>query len=287
MGDKIEFEGVERQPDIGMLHDMNVGNVTEVQLLTGRSCYLKGDIMGYTIEFGGVERQPNIRMLHDMKEVVYDHEWFGSVDDIELYYMFRHLSLSEKELEIMNRSHLRYDITVIPPNMLGCEFIKTAGHYHPNIPGQEISYPEVYQVLEGEATYILQKHEGDDIVDTVVIKAKKGDIVLIPPDYGHVTANASDEILKMANWVCCDFSSSYAPFRDMEGGAYYLLESGFVKNHRYEKLPEIRYITPTDIPEFGLFCGRDMYDLVNDTEKLEFLKSPQNFAGVFESIINV
>ncbi|SES62425.1 glucose-6-phosphate isomerase [Methanococcoides vulcani] len=243
--------------------------------------------MVYTIEFGGVEREPGIRMLHDMKEVVCDREWFDSVDDFELYYMFRHLSMSEAELKTINKQHLRYDITVIPPGMLGREFVKTAGHYHPNVPGEEISYPEVYQVLEGEATYLLQKHEFDDIVDVVVIKAKAGDIALIPPDYGHVTINASDEPLKMANWVCCDFASSYAPFRDMAGGAYYLLDKGFVRNPCYEDLPELRYITPVDIPEFGLECGRDMYELVNDTEKLRFLKQPQDFVGVFESIVTI
>ncbi|NYT19285.1 MAG: glucose-6-phosphate isomerase, partial [Methanosarcinales archaeon] len=208
--------------------------------------------MAYTIEFGGVEREPDVRMLHDMKEVVCDRNWFDSVDDFELYYMFRHLSTSEDELKTINKQHLRYDITVIPPGMMGREFVKTAGHYHPNVPGEDISYPEVYQVLEGEATYLLQKHEVDDIVDVVVIKAKAGDIALIPPEYGHVTINASDEPLKMANWVCCDFASSYVPFRDMEGGAYYLLDKGFVKNPNYEDLPELRYITPLDIPEFGL-----------------------------------
>lgn len=244
-------------------------------------------MMTYTIEFGGVERQPDIRMLHDMKEVVYDKEWFRSVEDFELYYMFRHLSRSQEDLRKINRNHLRYDITMIPPNMFGKEYIKTAGHYHPNVPDQKMSYPEVYQVLEGEATYLLQKHIGDEVTDTVVIKAKKGDIALIPPDYGHVTINTSDKVLKMANWVCCDFSSSYAPFRDMEGGAYYLLESGFIKNHRYEKLPNVRYIAPADVPEFGLFCGKDMYELVNNIEMLEFLKKPQQFTGVFESIINV
>ncbi|KGK98298.1 glucose-6-phosphate isomerase [Methanococcoides methylutens] len=243
--------------------------------------------MVYNIEFGGVERHPDIRMLHDMKEVVCDREWFDSVDDFELYYMFRHLSKSEAELKTINKQHLRYDITVIPPGMMGREFVKTAGHYHPNVPGEDISYPEVYQVLEGEATYLLQKHEVDDIIDVVVIKAKAGDIALIPPEYGHVTINASDEPLKMANWVCCDFASSYVPFRDMEGGAYYLLDKGFVKNPRYEDLPELRYITPVDIPEFGLTCGRDMYELINDTDKLRFLKQPQDFVGVFESILTI
>ena len=239
------------------------------------------------IEFGGKTRHPDIRMLHDMKEVIYDREWFASVEDFELYYMYRHLSTSDADLDLMNRSHLRYDITVIPPHMLGCEYVKTAGHYHPNVPGQNVSYPEVYQVLEGRATYLLQKHVGKDVTDVVVINARPGDIALIPPDYGHVTINASDEPLKMANWVCCDFASSYAPFRDMEGGVYYFLDTGFIKNPHYGNVPQIRYIYPADVPEFGLKCGEDMYGLIDDVEMLRFLKEPQDFVGIFESMINV
>ena len=54
--------------------------------------------------------------------------------------------------------------------MLGLEYTKTVGHYHPQIPGTDISYPEIYQVLEGSATYLLQKveHENEDVLLDVV-----------------------------------------------------------------------------------------------------------------------
>ena len=48
--------------------------------------------------------------------------------------------------------------------MLGSEYVKTVGHYHPPVPGTDVSYPEIYQVLDGSATYLLQKVESYNFV---------------------------------------------------------------------------------------------------------------------------
>ena len=67
------------------------------------------------------DKTPDIRYLNDIKEVLFDQEWAKTAPNYELYYMYR--GLQEKD-------NLRYDITVIPPRMLGEEFTKTKGHYH-------------------------------------------------------------------------------------------------------------------------------------------------------------
>ncbi|WP_340819293.1 glucose-6-phosphate isomerase family protein [Methanolobus sp. WCC4] len=242
--------------------------------------------MGNELDFYGDIRTPDIRMLHDMDEVLHDQEWLRSQGNIELYYMYRDLFKNGADHKKMVEKGLRYDITIIPPAMIGDEYIKTAGHYHPNVPGGDMSYPEVYQVLEGEATYLLQNGEYGNLSDVIVCKAKAGDIALIPPDYGHVTINASDSVLKMANWVCSNFSSEYEPVRKHEGAAYYLLEDGFVKNANYSEVPEIRYVGPMDHPEAGLFCGKDMYDLVDDLGKLDMLINPQDHLEIFAKIVS-
>ena len=97
--------------------------------------------------------------------------------------------------EKLREQNIRYDITIIPPGMLGREYIKTAGHYHPLVPGGSVTYPELYEVLEGEALYLLQRQ---DLGDVVAINASAGDKVLVPPNYGHITINGSNKKLKMA-----------------------------------------------------------------------------------------
>jgi glucose-6-phosphate isomerase, archaeal len=94
--------------------------------------------------------------------------------------------------------------------------VKTKGHYHPeNAAG--IGYPELYEVIEGVAHFLLQKKTLDHIA---LVKAVKGDIVIIPPGYGHVTINPSrDETLMMANLVSTAFVSEYAFYETRHGAA--------------------------------------------------------------------
>lgn len=246
--------------------------------------------MELTLKFGDKVTVADVRKLHDMEDVLFDKEWFEGTEtrNNDMYYMFRDLAKSDADLQTIKTNHLRYDITVIPPGMLGSEFIKTVGHYHPQVPGTDISYPEIYQVLEGSATYLLQKVEHnneDNVPDVVVITARKGDLVLVPPGYGHVTINASDTTLEMANWVCRDFSSVYEPIKRLSGASYFLLKEGFVKNPLYRNIPSIRYLKPLPSDELGLSSEENMYDLVHEIEKLRFLVSPQDFMGFFAGVL--
>ena len=229
--------------------------------------------------------KPGIRRLFDMKDVIYDRKWLSNAENSELYYMYRELSLSKKDAIAMKEHGLRYDITVIPPQMLGCEFVKTAGHYHPLVPGTQITYPEIYEVLGGEATYILQKPDNEGINDVILVKADAGDKVIIPPGYGHLTINASNKVLKMANWVARDFESIYQPIKEKGGGAYFILDKGMVKNPQYEHVPEIKPGKPANLKELGLQKSKEMYGLVRDLKTLEFLTKPHEYAWVFEEVL--
>lgn len=234
--------------------------------------------------FGTKKVKPAIRMLFDIKDVVYDREWLSKVNNMELYYMYRELSLSKNDALAMKEHGIRYDITIIPPRMMGREFVKTAGHYHPTVPGTDITFPEIYEVLRGEAQYLLQKPDGDKIKDVILIKAGEGDKVVIPPGYGHLTINTSNKVLKMANWVASDFESIYSSIREKGGGAYFILDRGVVKNLRYNEVPEIRSLKPASVKEIGLEKNKEMYGLVKDINKLEFLTKPHEYGWVFDKI---
>ncbi|MHC1631495.1 MAG: glucose-6-phosphate isomerase family protein [Methanotrichaceae archaeon] len=235
--------------------------------------------MSIVLEFGGKSRDPDIRYLYDMKDVLYDQKWAKNAENVELYYMYRDLYLSRKDRDLLMEQGLRYDITIIPPGMLGLEYVKTAGHYHPDVPGCDTTYPEVYEVLEGEAVYLLQSLDSSDVV---AINAVAGDKVLIPPGYGHITINRSNKKLKMANFVCRDFSSIYEPIKRMRGGSYYLTSDGFVKNEHYPQASPLREIVVPDAKDLGLVRGREMYPLLRDKGKLDYLVHPQDHMEVFE-----
>ena len=174
-------------------------------------------------------KKPDIRYLNNMREVVYDKKWLKTTPNLELYYMYRGLK---------KKDGLRYDITVIPAKMLGSEFVKTKGHEHVG------DYGEVYIVLEGEAIYLMQKRKGKEITDVFAIKAKKGDVAIIPSGYGHITINPSKKDLKMANWMADGVKSDYTPILKMEGACYYYTEKGWIKNKNYKKVPKLRFEKP-------------------------------------------
>jgi glucose-6-phosphate isomerase len=237
------------------------------------------------LEFGGRRREPDVRWLYDMKEVLYDKGWLAQTENIELYYMFRDLFLSRSDEQKLIEQGLRYDITIIPPRALGKEYVKTAGHYHPLVPGAAVSYPELYEVIEGEGVYLLQKQDGSDVV---AISASAGDKVLIPPGYGHITINKSNRTLKMANFVARDFTSLYQPFRELGGGAFFCTIEGWVKNQRYPTAADLRRVQPPDkgkLRRLGMSRDREMYPLLREPGRLAFLNRPEQHMDLFQGII--
>jgi len=174
-------------------------------------------------------KTPDIRYLYDMKKILYDKEWAKTAKNLEVYYMYR--GLKEK-------SGLRYDITVMPAKMLGKELPKTKGHEHMG------NYGEVYIVLKGKAIYLMQKRKNEIVEDVYAVMAKKGDVVVIPAGYGHLTINPSKKFLKMANWMAKEAKSNYKPFEKMRGACYYYTKSGWIKNKNYKKVPKLKFKKP-------------------------------------------
>ena len=234
--------------------------------------------------------QPDVRRREDMSGVLYDSD---STELDELYYMFRGLAMPGDEAEI-RRKMIRYDITVVCPGTLGREYVKTAGHYHPEKPGTGLTYPEVYEVLHGRAHYLLQSphpEHPDQLADVILIAAKPGDKVLIPPGFGHITINPGDDYLIMSNWVADQFSSVYEPIRSMGGGAYFELrtEEGpeFIANKRYRSLPPLQRCPVTPVPRFHLITGLPLYRVFQrDSSAFAFLVNPQDFRDVFDSYVD-
>lgn len=226
---------------------------------------------------GDREIRPQVRTLREMQSVIFDRDWLRTADvNRPLYLMYRDCVLPE-DRQIAGQLHIRYDITVLLPTPLGQEHNKTKGHYHSEYkPG--LCYPELYQVLEGQAHVLLQKRDRDRITDVVLVRAHEGQIVLVPPNYGHVTINPTDQILKMANWVSTKVESFYGPFEEMGGGAYFVLRSSarpYLPNPRYGPLPPLRILPAPQYPQLGLSHDRPIYELIKTPERLRFLSYPE------------
>lgn len=235
------------------------------------------------LEFGeGVDLDNmGVRTMADLSVVAKDPDL--NLTDDPAYYMYRNVHKIGDE-EMLSRENQRFDLTVIPAGNLGQEFIKTSGHYHPVKEGTVVEYPELYFVVSGQATYIMQKRSKTGTIEDVILaRVGAGETILVPPFYGHVTINELDETLVMANWVEANFSSIYGDFEQKRGAAYYLLnnESRIMNNAVYGKVSEMREAVsePVCLSELK---NLPIYNYSNQIEMLELLVSPEKYLSNFD-----
>ncbi|MFA6329380.1 MAG: glucose-6-phosphate isomerase family protein [Candidatus Micrarchaeia archaeon] len=236
----------------------------------------------------GVNIEPSVRTVGDMAEVLADPKYARTAlaSDAEkskiLYYMHRNVHKKEDE-KALSKFRRRYDVTVIPPAMLGQEYVKTIGHYH-ELSRKGVSFPELYEVMAGVAHFLIFKRKraagkdiDDKITDAVLIEAGAGDKVFVPCDYGHVMINPGRRVLVTNNIVEWKFKSIYEPVGKMAGAPYFELEGETtIPNERYAELSPLSKIKAKDYSptiDLHLDRGTAIYDIfARDPEKFAFLE---------------
>ena len=224
--------------------------------------------------------RPSVRTLGEMKSVLADPSCDG---DDPLYFMYRDVTKSDTDWRWLRERRLRYDITVIPAKEVCGEWVKTKGHYHPtNSAG--VGYPEIYEVIEGLAHYLLQSRSLDDIV---MVTARAGDIVIIPPGYGHISINPSaDQTLVMANIVSTAFESEYGEFESHHGAAYYEMCTGTLKkNPNYPFVPPVRHLDAGSGRDEQRMIEGPIYSLIGKPDALTFLNAPEDYRTVLAALL--
>ena len=223
---------------------------------------------------------PAVRTIEEMRPVLADP---SCTCNGPLYFMYRDLAKSDSDWRWLYAHNLRYDLTIIPPRDLCGEWVKTKGHYHPENPAG-VGYPEIYEVLEGQAHYLLQSR---DLRDIVMISASAGEVVIIPPGYGHVSINPSpDETLVMANIVSTAFESEYGEYEALHGAAYFELCSGELrKNARYPNVPPVRSVRPKSGHENHRILRGPLYGLIGNAQALAFLNEPENYTAIMDILL--
>ncbi|MEI6502505.1 MAG: glucose-6-phosphate isomerase family protein [Armatimonadota bacterium] len=249
---------------------------------------LKFDLQCLQFAFGPEVRDPfyGTRSADQIRKVLLDPDC--ELPEI-IYWMLR--DLGRKDLpDYKQTDGLRYDVSIFRGDLFGREFMKTSGHYHPVIPGGSLAWPEVYEIVDGKALYVLQKVNSielgpDEVVveDVIIVEGFTGDKVIMPPDYGHVTINDLQVPFVMSNWVSSKFSSVYRQVEASRGFAYYYLHGDgsprWVKNPAYEKpLPPLRKAIVKEVPALGLTKATPLFDsCVADPSKFLWLNDPASF----------
>ncbi|MEW5955624.1 MAG: glucose-6-phosphate isomerase family protein [Candidatus Micrarchaeota archaeon] len=220
-----------------------------------------------------------VRTVGEMRPVMLSPH-VATPDSRVCYWVYRHVE-RPVDKKAFKGYELEYDVTVLDHSFLGPERNKTLGHYHSTAP-DGLAYPEVYEVLYGQAHFILQKraaHGSREVVDVKVITADEGDRVVVEPGYGHVSINASHEPLVLANVQCTLNENDYSPYVEKHGAAYYEFGSEkFLPNPHYHKVPPLRLVQASSFKHVPKFGEGNLYaNFLAGPRRYEFLRSPSRY----------
>ena len=139
------------------------------------------------------------------------------------YWTFTGVSRDEHDLP----ADLSYDLTFLTSDAVGWERPKTHGHAH--------VVPELYEVLEGRAAFVVQDlRPGPSATFVGLIEAEAGDCVVIPPAMQHLTVNRGNSMLVVADVIATVAQHNYAELDAARGAAYYQRVEGEVtRNPNY------------------------------------------------------
>lgn len=230
-----------------------------------------------------------IRKFSEMVPVLMDQSI--KVASEEMYRVYRNIVLPQHE-ELVKKYHLTYDITIIPPVMLGREFNKLLGHYHANIPGKNIAHPEVYEIYQGRGLVVLQKMDPEfkNVINVLIAEVQAGDKIIYPPNYGHIVVNIGKEVLVIANWLSTDYKPLYKEVSDKRGMAYYVVAGKnqpyeLIPNQAYKSIPPVHIVNKEFMKAFPISALRSMYIKgMEHPEYLDFLNHPDKYAVELSSI---
>ncbi len=178
---------------------------------------------------------------------------------------------------------LRYELTAMIGRPIDWEAAKTAGHVHVRPPGARLGYPEVVEVLHGEAGFLIQdlsiSPEGPRSSRAWLVRAGAGDWVVLPPELAHVTIDLGAGPRVFSDVIDRRAVGVYSDVADAQGFAWYVGAGGELRaNERYVETPVLEecdasdWSGPAPGPLYAAFGA--------DSSTFGWLSEPDRFAEV-------
>jgi len=228
---------------------------------------------------GVVAEEDLVRRLADMRDVLADG--VGRRGRRVEYHMLN--GVRHREDAHLADLPLRYELTALAGRPIGWEAAKTLGHVHVCPPGGSMGYPEVVEVVHGEAGFLIQDlaegPEGPRARQAWLVRARPGDWVVLPPDLAHVTIDLGAGPLVFSDVIDRRARGIYAGVAAARGFGWYVAADGGLRpNPRYARPPRLEEVTavdwsgPAPAPLYRYF--RD------DPSRLEWLSDPAAYESV-------
>lgn len=225
------------------------------------------------------------RRRGDLRPVLPDDAACAPPDAVQ-YWMYNGISLPE-HAAVFDRHGFQYELTLLYPVRLGAERSKTLGHIHTFPPGSRLNYPEVCEVLWGEALFVFQALDADSHTASLcfAVHARQGDKVVFPPNLHHLTINPGDEALIFSDVISTAARGSYDGLSSMGGAAYLYGDAAWTLNPRYAGAAPLAVYAARDYPQVGLRRDVPLYTLAaREPDRLAWLNEPGLFHGIFPEL---
>lgn len=178
---------------------------------------------------------------------------------------------------------LRYELTIMGGRPIGSEAAKTFGHIHVRPPGAQFGYPEVVEIVHGEAGFLIQDLRASPAGPTStvawLVRAKAGDWVVLPPELAHVTIDLGAGPLVFSDVIDRRATGIYSRVGEAAGFAWYVGRDGRPwHNPRYAEVPPLIEV---DAIEWSRPAAGILYQVFQrDPEALSWLSDPAMFPTV-------
>ncbi len=175
---------------------------------------------------------------------------------------------------------LRYELTAMIGRPIGWEAAKTAGHVHVRPPGSELGYPEVVEVLHGEAGFLIQDlsvgPDGPRSTRAWLVRAHPGDWVVLPPMLAHVTIDLGAGPLVFSDVIDRRAAGIYSDVATSHGFSWYVGADGELRaNDRYTEPPPLEECEAVD---WSGSAGSPLYRSFRDSpSEFSWLSQPDRF----------
>jgi glucose-6-phosphate isomerase len=202
-----------------------------------------------------------------------------------------------EDRDLFRNYKFQYDITVVMGGLVNGECKKTSGHFHGYNPQRSHTYPEVYEVIYGNALYVLQKAEdfeadfqNMEIQDVILVNVDAGETIIIPPDYGHCSINIGNGPMIFSNLAYEPCPIHYDAIRFHHGMSYYIFNENenvtIKRNKNYSELPEPKFARIKQNRDLGIEFGKPVYQsFLENPAAFDFLGNPDPYMDEIMSML--
>ncbi|MBA7538359.1 hypothetical protein ES705_30634 [subsurface metagenome] len=181
--------------------------------------------------------------IKDLQSYLKKEKWDEKEKVTEIYKVYEDVKAIEHK-EVWELAI--FDVLLINPIILGNECAKTISYYT-SFADNGFHYPEIYQVAEGYAEFLLQKPETkhEKVKDAVMIRVQRFEILLVPPSYGVTIINPSDRKTVIARIRARSVEEIKVEFERTKGACYYRISDGkWDYNENFEEIAMLRLEPP-------------------------------------------